>query len=193
MKKFTAIIVVLSLCLAFAGCTAAIGSASTPTDISTDTDTATNEFTIIIPETTETTEAPTTVSTEETLPDIPNAKEFPEIEWPTFGAATKIPTPDWSNHGEILIDSETGFWGQIGYSTLDNYTAYVKACQEAGYIEDYYNVAGYMYYGANTDGYAVQLTYNQYEHYVAIQVTHDAASWNKWWVEETETAETETN
>lgn len=172
MKKFTAIIAALSLCLAFAGC------ANASTDIPTEAPT-TKVIETTIPETTAAATEP-----KETLPDIPNAKEFPEIEWPTFGAATKIPVPDWSNHGEILIDSETGFWGQIGYTTLDDYTAYVKACQELGYIEDYYNVAGYMYYGANADGYAVQLTYNQYDHYVAIQVTHDAASWNKWWLDE---------
>lgn len=185
MKKFIAIIATVILCLAFTGCTINIGVPSASNDISSDTDTATNEFTITIPETTEA----TTVPTEETLPDIPNAKEFPEMEWPTFGAATKIPSPDWSSHGQILIDSETSFWGEIGYSTLEDYTAYVKACQEMGYIEDYYNVAGYMYYGANADDYAVQLTYNQYDHYVSIQVTAFASEWNKWWVEETEAAE----
>lgn len=157
MKKFTAMIAIIIVCLVFAGCANDVSSAA------------------VIPETTK--------ATEETFSDVPGAKEFPEIDWPTFGAATKIPVPDWSTWGTILIDSETSFWVQIGYSTLDNYNAYVEACKEMGYVEDYYNVAGYMYYGANADGYAVQLTYNKYDHYVAIQVTHDAASWNKYWLD----------
>lgn len=158
MKKFTTMIAIIIVCLVFAGCTSDVSSAA------------------VIPETTK--------ATEETFSDIPGAKEFHEIDWPTFGAATKIPVPDWSTWGTILIDSETSFWVQIGYSTLDNYNAYVEACKEMGYVEDYYNVAGYMYYGANADGYAVQLTYNEYDHYVGIQVTHDAASWNKYWLDE---------
>lgn len=175
MKKFAVIIAVI-FSLVFAGCADQTQAQYTTEAIIETTIEATTEMS---------TEA-TTIPTEETLPDIPDAKEFPEMEWPTFGAATKIPVPDWSNYGEILIDSETGFWAQIGYSTLDDYRAYVKACQEMGYIENYYNVAGYMYYGENADGYAVQLTYNQYDHYISIQVTAFASEWNKWWVEETE-------
>lgn len=124
------------------------------------------------------------IFTESTTPIIQNDKEFPEIEWPTFGAATKIPIPTWSNYGEILVDSETEFWCQIRYSTLDDYENYVNACQEAGYIDDQYNDDGYMYYGSNDDNYGVQLTYNKYDHYVAIQVTNDSYNWDKWWEEE---------
>lgn len=172
MKKFTAIIVVLSLCLAFAGCTITIGFTNPP---------ATEPVESTIPETTE---APTTAPAEETLSDIPGAKEFPEFEWPTFGAVTRIPVADWSTHGTILANSENSFWVQVGYSTLDNYNDYVKACQDAGFTEDYYNAEGYMYYGANADGYFVQLTYNQYDHYVAIQTGSVSAGWNKWWLDE---------
>ena len=118
--------------------------------------------------------------------DIPDTKEFEYMEWPTFGAATKVPTPDWSDRGTILIDSETDFWAEIGYSTLEDYTNYVKLCQDAGYIIDYYNVANYMYYGADDNGYAVQLVFNQYDNYVSIQVTADATSWNRYWEDEEE-------
>lgn len=160
MKKFIAIIIAITLCLAFAGC-ANTTENTTPTE---------NDI-------------PTTTATKNNS-SIPNAKEFPEVEWPTFGIITKVPAIDWSNHGAILIDSETGFWGQVGYSTVDNFTGYVKACQKAGYTEDYYSVPGYFYYGADSEGRAVQLTYNQYDHYIAIQVTIDAASWNHWWAKE---------
>lgn len=127
--------------------------------------------------------SPTEAATEPATESLPNAKEFPEITWPTFGAATKIPTPDWSSNGKILADSETTLWVQVGYSTLDDFNNYVKACQDAGYTEDYYNVPGYIYYGADSDNYAVLLTYNEYDHYIAIQVTANAAEWDKWWAE----------
>lgn len=182
MKKFAVAIIVLSIALLFTGCTFTIGSGSKNSPAKNNT------------ETVETVEKPEPSIEEsemnkaetETPPDIPDAKEFPEFEWPTFGASTKVPTPEWSNYGEILVDSEITFWGQVGYTTLEDYNAYVKACQNAGYIEDYYNVAGYIYYGANADGYGVQLTYNQYEHYMAIQVTAYASEWDKWWVEDSE-------
>lgn len=184
MKKLSIIVFILSICLLFASCTFSIG-------IGSEVDTVDQPENKVVEENEESIplEPEPNVEVEvETPPDVPNAKEFPEFEWPTFGAATKVPAPDWSNYGEILIDSEIGFWGQVGYTTLDDYDVYVKACQEAGYIEDYYSVAGYFYYGANADGYAVQLTYNQYDHYLAIQVTAYASEWDKWWVEETETS-----
>lgn len=119
----------------------------------------------------------------EVTSDIPGAKEYDEIEWPSFGVVEKVPVPTWSNRGEILVDSELLHWSEVGYSTVDDFNDYVKACQEYGFTEHYYNKPGYMYYGENADGYAVQLTYNQYDHYVSIQITNNAAEWNKWWEE----------
>lgn len=162
MKKNIAIILMTLLLLVFF--TACSETDKVDTDIPTE-------------ETTETTESPT---------NIPAAKEFPEIAWPTFGAATKVPIPEWSTHGEILIDSETDFWAQVGYSTQKNYDDYMKVCQEIGFKENYYNMDGYMYYGENTDGYAVQLTYNKDDRYIAIQVTANADEWDKWWKENDE-------
>ena len=121
-------------------------------------------------------------ATTEPVTEIPGAKEFPEMSWPTFGIATKVPTPDWSNHGEILADSEMLFWCQLGNSTVEKFNDYVKACQDDGYTNNYYSMPGYFYYGEDSDGRAVQLTYDQYDHYIAIQVTGDAAGWTKWWV-----------
>lgn len=172
MKKFTIIntvALILATCLLFAGCTITINSKP---------DDASNES-----EVTESVQEESIVE-EETIPDIPGAKEFDTFEWPTFGAVTRIPVADWSNRGLILCDSENSFWVQVGYSTKDNYDNYVKACQDAGFTEDYYNIAGYMYYGANADGYFVQLTYNEYDHYIAIQTGSVDAGWNKWWEEE---------
>lgn len=171
MKKFTITAIILSICLIFAGCTITIDSKSA--DISTESEVSEPIL-----------EEATAEENEEPIPDIPDAKEYPEFEWPTFGAVTRIPVADWSSKGQILADSENTFWVQVGYSTQDDYNDYVKACQDAGFTEDYYNVAGYMYYGANADGYFVQLTYNEYDHYVAIQTGNVDAGWNKWWEEE---------
>ena len=170
MKKNIIIAIALIICMTFAGCTAYTGSAGMQ-------DTNTVEESI-----SENTE--TGGSSEEINNDIPDATYFDIFEWPSFGASTKIPSVDWSDRGKILADSENTFWAQVGYSTKENYEEYVKDCQEMGYTENYYNVAGYMYYGKNADGYAVQLTYNQYEHYIAIQVTSNVSEWNKWWIDE---------
>lgn len=168
MKKIIAItmMAMMILCI-FAGCSENKTEANTPEEN---------------PEVTE----PVEETPNDPASDIPNAKGFPEMSWPTFGAATKIPAPDWSSNGEILVDSEITFWVQVGYSTVDNYNDYMKACQEAGFTKDYYSIANYMYYGANSDGYAIQLTYNEYDHYIAIQVTANAADWDKWWLEDEE-------
>lgn len=125
-------------------------------------------------------ETPVEPPTEETIVDIPNAKHFEEFEWPTFGAATKVPTPDWSKNGEILSSSESLFWAQVGYSTMDNFNSYIEACKDSGYIENSYTAGDYLYYGETLDGYGVQITYNKYVHYIAVQVTANAEDWDKW-------------
>lgn len=161
MKKLIAITIILSICLTFVGCT--VTNSENATDISK-----------------ETVEVTTNI-TEEFVSDIPNAKKFDEMAWPTFGLATEIPIPEWSNCGEILVDGETTFWAQIGYSTLDDFNDYITVCQDAGFTEDCCRVSEYLYYGANADGHAVQLTYNQFKHYIAIQATTDADGWDKYW------------
>ena len=59
---------------------------------------------------------------------------------------------------------------------------YVKICQDAGYTNDCYSEPGYFYYGADSDGYAIQLTYDQCNHYITILATDNPDMWNKWWI-----------
>ena len=113
--------------------------------------------------------------------NIPNAKYFDIFEWPTFGASTRIPVANWSDRGLILASSENTFWVEVGYATQENYDEYVEACQEAGYTQEYYNIPGSLYYGENDDGHFVQTTYNETDHYVAIQTGNVSAGWDKWW------------
>ncbi len=171
MKKFAIFAVIFAMCVAFVGCTITVdyGNKTKETEATTE------------PETEDVVES---VEPTEFVSDIPDAAYFDIIDWPTFGAATKVPAPDWSNRGTIYLDSETGFWCEVGYSTLEDYKSYVKACQDLGFVNDYYSVANYIYYGANDENYAVQIGYNEYDHYVSIQVTADASSWNKWWEDE---------
>lgn len=115
---------------------------------------------------------------------IPDATDFPEIEWPTFGFATKLPTPDWSNKGRILSTSELGIYIYIGYSTLEDFENYTEACKELGYTENTYSEPGITYYGENAKGNAVHLHYNQYEHYLSIIGKLDGASYVKYWDKE---------
>lgn len=87
-----------------------------------------------------------------------DAKKFPEMIWSTFLSA------------------------QVGYSTVDEFNDYVEVCQDAGYTNDCYSEPGYFYYGADSDGYAIQLTYDQCNHYITILATDDPDMWNKWWI-----------
>lgn len=122
--------------------------------------------------------------TEEVVSTIPDATDFPEIEWPTFGFATRLPTPDWSNRGEIVYSTERDIHIHIGYSTLEDFENYVEACKELGYTENTYSVPGITYYGENAEGNAAHLHYNQYEHYVTIIGKLDGASYFKYWLKE---------
>lgn len=183
MKKFAIFAVIFAMLMAFAGCTIIIGD-----DTSKETTEATTEATT---EPEVTTEPEIGSPTEEELieetaepesdSDMPNAAYYDEMDWPIIGAATKIPTPDWSTRGGIYVDSESEFWADIGYSTSDDYNKYVRACQEAGFINDYYNMPGYMYYGVNDEGYAVLITNNEYSNIIGVQVTSDPSNWDRYW------------
>lgn len=58
------------------------------------------------------------------------------ISWPTTGLGAQIPTPA-SLTGEISSDSSTRFAASITNTTRDDYKAYVTACMEAGFANDY--------------------------------------------------------
>lgn len=117
------------------------------------------------------------------ISQFPDASEYDEYEWPRFGIAKKIPTPMWSNRGEIYWDMEDSFCCDVGYSTQENYNKYVKECQDAGYTENYYSVPGMMYYATNSEGNAVLLVYSSYGEYVEIQVTSNPETWNRPWMD----------
>lgn len=116
---------------------------------------------------------------------IPDAKEYDIFTWPENGIVTKIPTPTWPDRG-VFYGSETSevtFWAEIGYTTLDNYNEYIKACKEMGYDLNVYEDPGYTFWGENEEGYGVQLIYVPWSRYMGVQVTNSASTWEHWWEE----------
>ena len=168
MKKFIAAIITAVICMSLFGCAAA----STSDDA--------NDTKVVA--TTETTEpaAPAEVD----ISQFPDAKEFDVFEWPSFGPAVNLPTPMWSNRGEILLDSENLFVCWVGYATIEDFNDYVKTCQDAGFTANYFSMPGEGYYGENSEGRAILVTYSKYSSYVEIQSALDTSDWNKWWENE---------
>lgn len=173
MKKFIGIIVAISLIFALSACTKNDDSVK-PSDVET---TIGTEATEIIEET----EEPTT--NEIDISKFPDADEYDEFEWPSFGVTENIPVPTWSNRGEVYFDTSETFCGEVGYTTLDDYNSYVKQCQADGYVENYYSAPGYLYYAENADGCAVLLMYDDSGEYMQIQVTTNPESWSRPWME----------
>lgn len=199
MKKFIAIIIILSICFAFAGCVKRM----TPEDYLKQIESMNNKINEENEQNSISTESsnekPSETYVEEIEEEepienslghadlsIPNAKEYDVITWPTFGIVTKIPMPTWSDRG-CFYGSETSevtFWCNIGYTTLDDYRGYVKDLQDYGYVINVHEDPDYMFWGENEEGYGVQLTYIPWSYYMAIQVTNDPASWGAWWDED---------
>ena len=159
MKRFLTVLISLTLCLMFIGCTPGRAKGGTAQS-------KTNEPSF----------GPADLS-------IPDAEEFDVIAWPTFGIASKIPMPTWSDRGRFYSseNSETTLWVDIGYTTLDDYRNYVKALQDYGYVLNVHEETDYMFWGENEEGYGVQLTYTSWSRYMGLQVTSNAADWNGWW------------
>ena len=93
---------------------------------------------------------------------FPEATSYDRFDWPEFGISEKIPSPTWSNRGEIRCDTDNYFGVDIGYSTKANFDSYVKACYDAGFSENYFNnetVLGDLYAADNTEGYHISVIY----------------------------------
>ena len=170
MKKFINVIIALSIFFAFTGCT-------TKNDISTSASSSYEN-------TTKSTELEES-SLEHADTFIPDAKEYDVIIWPTFGIATKIPMPTWSDRGVFYSSetSETLLWAEIGYTTIDDYRNYVEACKAYGYDKNIHEEIDSVYYAENEEGYAVDLLYVPWSKYIGIQATSNAEGWSSWWEE----------
>lgn len=67
--------------------------------------------------------------------NLDSAMEMETITWPDSKMAKLLPVPK-STIGKIYSDDEDGFSVYIGNTTIDDYNAYVKACEEKGFTVD---------------------------------------------------------
>lgn len=67
--------------------------------------------------------------------NLDSAMEMETITWPDSEMAKLIPVPK-STIGKIYSNDEDGFSVYIGNTTIDDYNAYVKACEEKGFTVD---------------------------------------------------------
>lgn len=66
---------------------------------------------------------------------LDSAMEMETITWPDSEMAKLLPVPK-STTGKIYSNDEDGFSVYIGNTTIDEYNAYVKACEEKGFTVD---------------------------------------------------------
>lgn len=67
--------------------------------------------------------------------NLDSAMEMETITWPDSKMAKLLPAPK-STTGKIYSDDEDSFSVYIGNTTIDDYNAYVKACEEKGFTVD---------------------------------------------------------
>ena len=105
---------------------------------------------------------------------IPDAKDYDVIEWPTYGIATNLPVPTWSDRGQFYgsPSDETMFWAEIGYTTLKDYEDYVEMCKAYGFNQNIQEEPGSSFIAYNEDGYMIDLLYVPWSKYVDIQLTY---------------------
>lgn len=99
-----------------------------------------------------------------------DARQFSKVEWPTTGMVAEIPSLRHFTSGEVLMNDED-FCGLVGYSSTDAFRAYVDACENEGYIEEYYDTENYSYYGVNSEGSTILLDYNQQDDCIVIRAS----------------------
>lgn len=95
-------------------------------------------------------------------------EDFTDITWPTRGLATMLPQPS-GLFGEISSDRSDHFGARIGNFTSDQFTAYVAACEEAGFTENYSRSAE-SYVADTPEGYHLWLDYSPDHQYMSISL-----------------------
>lgn len=85
------------------------------------------------------------------------AMAMSNLTWPKSEIAKLLPVPE-SAIGNIEWEADYGFVIYVGDTTIDQYKAYVDACFERGFSEDYQRGEDY-FHAKNEDGYKVDLDY----------------------------------
>lgn len=93
-------------------------------------------------------------------------EEFADFAWPESELVNRIPKPE-KIYGDINHEESDSFSADIGDVTREQYDAYVKACQDAGFTEDYSKSAT-SYYAYDAEGYYIHVTYDDEHMYMSI-------------------------
>ncbi len=96
------------------------------------------------------------------------AENFKDITWPTRGLATMLPQPT-NLFGEISSDRSDHFGAKIGNCAPEQFTAYVAACEELGFTENY-SRNDESYVADNLEGYHLWLDYSSDHQYMTISL-----------------------
>lgn len=95
-------------------------------------------------------------------------EDFAVITWPTRGVATMLPQPS-DLFGEITSDRSDHFGARMGHFTSDQFAAYVAACEENGFTENY-SKGSESYVADNPEGYHLWLDYSPEYQYMSISL-----------------------
>ena len=95
-------------------------------------------------------------------------EEVSEFTWPDSELAAQIPVPSWAEvdedsgdatvTGSLNSESETYFSCYVSVESVDEYSEYVGACEDAGFTVDY-SKYDESYYACNEAGYNLSLRY----------------------------------
>lgn len=174
MKKCVAMtLLVMTICAIFSGCFL---------------DQKVDELSIpaATTETTETTKATETTETKDPtnfkLEENPSWK-YERIEWGNWKSTAILPVPDWTWWGYTITETETEFWGYVGYSSIDDYDRYIEMLKDSGFNLNCEQVEGscMKFWGENENGYGVTVTMYSWCHYFSIHVNRDLEALRKNW------------
>lgn len=84
-------------------------------------------------------------------------EELSEFQWPTTGLGAMLPATE-SKLGDISWNNSKTFIVHVGETSLNQYTAYVKACEDIGFTIDFSKDEKY-YKAKNADGYELTVWY----------------------------------
>lgn len=91
-----------------------------------------------------------------------------KLEWPNQGICTVLPVPN-AKYGTIGLQLEDTFSADLTRCTLDDYTAYVADCMDAGFTIDSED-QGDDYRAYNSDGYELWVYYSDYSEEISIHL-----------------------
>lgn len=91
--------------------------------------------------------------------DSGDEMEFEQLEWPTYDNAKQIPVPQ-SSMADVRNKNDVRFSFYLANTTFEDFTDYVAACKEKGFIVDPVQ-QDHRYYAFNDDRYELTVEYHE--------------------------------